>query len=116
MKKVEKLAAKVLDMFLRRWWRPNLELKESEYWTYIHHMTPNESYRCNFAHNINSKSNIVQIILKFRVLSQLVCQYNIRGHRSELSILEATLYQLLSSYIQYGLINPLPVPSIKQQT
>ena len=35
MKKVEKIAVIESDNVVRRWWRPNLELKESEYWTYI---------------------------------------------------------------------------------
>ncbi len=36
---VEHLAAKETDISLRRWWRPNTELKEREYWTHIHQVT-----------------------------------------------------------------------------
>ncbi len=39
---VEHVAAKEPDIFLRGWWRPKKELKESEYWACIRNMTPNE--------------------------------------------------------------------------
>lgn len=43
---VKNIAAKEMDIFLRSWWRPNTELKESTHFYYIYHVardiTPNE--------------------------------------------------------------------------
>ncbi len=36
---VEHLSVKEPDISLRWWWRPKTELKEREYWTYIHQVT-----------------------------------------------------------------------------
>ena len=45
---MEHLATKEEEIPLRRWWRPKMELKESEYWTYSHNVdtntTPNNIY------------------------------------------------------------------------
>lgn len=44
---VEHLVAKEPDISLESWWRPKVEPKESEYWTYIprvaSNMTTNET-------------------------------------------------------------------------
>ncbi len=56
---VEHLAAIEPDISLRWWWRPNTELKESEYWTYIDqvdtNMIPNECSCCSVSAECTNK-------------------------------------------------------------
>ncbi len=72
---VERLA-KETGISLRSWWRPKAELKESEYWAYIHQVTrnttPNESLCWLISAGcINKQLFAIKFILKYYNMSDV---------------------------------------------